>query len=154
MARDSATIAVSAPSLMRGITLRVRFARLAGARLWLAMLIMRLAGFVSGCAMEVSTDGDQELEFSPDGIPRALSTLEGYKGFRRDAADYGRGLIIKLNGAEVDRAFAYDIDAGRVSAYASTDDGSLKLATYTDTGAGTIAVEHHKGVVTVERKPA
>ena len=154
MAKVDGLVSVSAPQLMRGITLRVRFARLAGARLSLAICIMRFAGIVAGCAIEIGTDGDQDLEFTEDGLPRALSLIEGHKGFRRDAPKYGIGTVVKLDGVEQERVLSYDIDAGRVSVYPDVEAGFIKLSRVGEDADGGLAIVHRKGVVTIERKPS
>jgi hypothetical protein len=152
MARDAGTIDVSMPRIMRGFTLRVRFAKLAGTRLWLATRIMRFAAFVAGCAVEIDTDGNHELRYGADGIPRALSITSLHKGYHRDAVQLAYGLIIKRDGVEVADVISYDIDAGRVSTYARTDAGAVAYLRMGE-GQGSYPIEHHKGVVTVERKP-
>jgi hypothetical protein len=55
MARDFGTVDLSMPRLISGLTLRVRFARVAAARLWLAARVMKLAGAIAGCDVEVVT---------------------------------------------------------------------------------------------------
>jgi len=152
MAQVNGLLSVSAPQLMRGITLRVRFARLAGARLWLAICIMRLAGLVAGCPIDIGADGDQDLEFTTDGLPRALSLIEGHKGFRRDAPAFGIDVVVKLDGVQQDLVLSYDIDAGRVSVYPSADAEFIKLSRVGEDADGGLAIVHRKGVVTVERK--
>jgi len=49
---------LSMPQLISTITLRVRFARLAGVRLWLAARIMTIAALVAGCGIEIATADD------------------------------------------------------------------------------------------------
>lgn len=55
MSVTPSTITLSMPKLISTITLRVRFVRVAGARLWLAAHVIRLAGVIAGCDVEIDT---------------------------------------------------------------------------------------------------
>lgn len=151
MAENARNASVSMPKLIGAITLRVRFARLAGFRVRLAALVMRVAARVAGCDIE-SDAGDDEIQFTWDGLPRALSIIEGYKGYRRDAIDHALGLLIRLDGVEQRDVVSFDIDAKRVSNYVRDDHDQFRLARMGSSGVEGAMIYHHKGVVTVERR--
>jgi len=61
MAALAGTVTLSMPKLISTLTLRVRFARVASARLWLASRVMQLAGVIARCDVEIEVqDGGAE----------------------------------------------------------------------------------------------
>ncbi len=150
MAKDLSAVSCSMPKLIGTMSLRVRFSGVAGLRLKISAAVVRIASLIGGFGVEFEPM-QEDLEFTDEGCPRALSILPGHKCYRHDALDFGGDLTIMLDGVEQQDVVAYDIDAGRVSRYSRGEDRSLQIERLGDDGFAGLVVEHLRGAVTVGR---
>ena len=142
---------VSMGELMGGVIVHLEVTGIKRARLraWLGIHLMRLGAWVTGVTVDVRLESQDDIGLTADGLPRALSVIEGRRGYRRDAIFDGVGLVIKLDGIERRDVVSYDIDAGRIAQFVRNPDGSFVCPTLN----GSPLIHHFKGVVTVERAP-
>jgi hypothetical protein len=109
---------VSMPRLVAQLQVRVRFHRIAGARLWLGARLMRLAAWVVGCGVTIDTGAPVPSMAGKGSVPVSYDVRSpGY-----DNA-VGIRLRISLDGVEMRRVVAYDIAAGTIERHVTTAAG-------------------------------
>ena len=154
MASISSGIFRSNPNPLAAFTFRMRLVGLVPIRLRLASAVVVLAAWIAGRPIAFDLKLDEQLQFNSDGLPRALSLIDGYKGHSVYAAEHGANLLICLDGAELHDVVAYDIDRGFVVMYVRNEKQKFTLARMGELSFEEVMIQKYKGNVTVERKPA
>jgi hypothetical protein len=141
---------------IKGVTINVRLkgAAVAALRTRAGIALMGFAARIIGCDVAFNTESDEAIEVSEAGIPRALSTVERFRGYRRNAVGIAEGLLVMSNGEVQHDVVSFDIDANRVSRYDRTTSGHLMLASMGDDAVEQLVIKHVRGAVTVWRKHA
>jgi hypothetical protein len=135
------------------LAVRIKVTKRARLRLWIATRITAVAAWVIRCGRAIALDLDTASpDLTDEGLPRALSVSERYKGYHRHAAVVGQNLIVRLDGVEQQDVIAYDIDAGIVTRYARNAGCNLRQVRLGEKAMDDFVIERHRGVVTVERQ--
>lgn len=102
--------------VMKDTTINVRVTGMPALRVrrWLGTQLLKLAGAVIGCIMDV-TFGPRPVTYDKDGTPRRYGV---------DVPEYdhelAQRLVVFLDGVEQDKVVSYDVDAGVVERFSPT----------------------------------